>query len=157
MDTPHSARIAGLLDAYLAADYRWELDGRWRHLRIGDPAPEVDAAFPDAAGYALLSAWNPQSIPCDEADNRRADEALRARLAAQGYRCRAAFASAQDRSWRERGWLALDLAPDALDGLARRFGQLGTLGWRRGEPVRLRMDAAAPADAARHDCIDWLK
>lgn len=157
MDTPARARIAGLLDAYLAADYRWERDGRWRHLRIGQRAPELDAAFPASARYALLSAWNPQSIPCDEADNRRADEALRAWLAAQGHRCRAAFASARDRSWREPGWLVLDLAPDALDGLACRFGQLGTLGWRRGEPVRLRMDAAAPEDATRHDCVDWLK
>ena len=28
-------RIAGLVHAYLAAEYRWECDGEWLDLRIG--------------------------------------------------------------------------------------------------------------------------
>ena len=44
-----------------------------------------------------------------------------------------------------------------FDALSRRFGQLGTLFWQREQPVRLRMDAAAPASAAGHAFIDWLK
>ena len=50
------ARIATLLDAYLAASYRWEYDGDWHDLAVGAPAPRVDATFPEARCYALLSA-----------------------------------------------------------------------------------------------------
>ena len=40
--------------------------------------------------------------------------------------------------------------------LARRFGQLGTLSWRRGEPIRLRMYTTRPVAVEAHDQIDWL-
>lgn len=152
-----AARIAELTAAYLAADYRWELDGQWRWLRIGEPAPEVEAAFPDATRFALLSAWDPHSVPRPEPENRRADEALHSRLAAGPYPLRAAFSSAPDRSWREPSWLVVGMPPEPLDDLTRRFGQLGTLFWRRGAAVRLRMDAAAPPEYSDHPAIDWLK
>lgn len=150
-------RIAELASAYLAADYRWELDGEWRWLRIGAPAPEIDAAFVDATRFALLSAWDPHSIPRPEPENRRADEALRFQLAAGPYPFRAAFSSAPDRSWREPSWLVIGMPREPLDQLGRRFGQLGTLHWRRGAPVRLRMNAAAPPEFSGHPDIDWLK
>ena len=36
-------RIADLVRAYLAAEYRWERDGDWLDLRLGAPAPAVRA------------------------------------------------------------------------------------------------------------------
>ena len=151
------ARIAALLDAYLAADYRWEFQGDWRGLAIGEPAPDVDAAFPSTRRYALLSAWHPHSVVRDEGVNRAEDARLHELIRATGLACRPAFSSANDRSWREPSWLVLDMPADALDGMSREFGQLGTLAWERGGRVRLRMDAAAPAGYADTRCVDWLR
>jgi hypothetical protein len=152
------ARVHELALAYLDAEYRWELDGRWHALAVG--APPGDAftrAHPDARSLGLLSAWNPQSAERPEALNREADAAMQATLEAAGLAHRPAFAAARNRSWREPGWLVVDMPPPTLDALARRFDQLGTLHWQRGGPVRLRMYAAPPGDAAGlPDCIDWL-
>ena len=157
MHRPPPSRIAGLLEAYLLADYRWEADGRWRWLRIGEPAPEVDAAFAQARRYGLISACNPHSLVREDAVNRREDAELHRLLEREGLGSRPAFSSAPDRSWREPGWLVPDIAPGALDALARRFGQLGTLHWTRGQAVRLRMDAVAPPGQPAHPCVDWLR
>lgn len=157
MEKPSSSRIAELLQAYLHADYRWELDGTWYRLRVGTSAPEIDAAFPEATCFALLSAWDPHSVVRGQAANRAADAALHDQLSLAPYPYRAAFSSAPDRSWREPSWLVIGMPTEALDALGRRFGQLGTLFWRRGEPVRLRMDAAAPPEESGRDCVDWLK
>ena len=150
-------RIATLLDAYLAASYRWEYDGDWHDLAVGEPAPRVDAAFPAAQRYALLSAWHPHSVIREEDVNRAEDARLHASIRAAGLACRPAFSAAADRSWREPGWLVVDMPQAALDRLARRFGQLGTLSWERGAPVRLRMDASAPPSRAGAAWVDWLK
>lgn len=157
MSSARAADIAFLLDAYLQADYRWQSQGHWHRIAVGARAPGVDAAFPDAARFALLSAWNPGSVARDDARNRAEDAALRRTIDDAGLRCQPAFSSARDRSWREPGWLVLDLGPSALDALARRFGQLGTLAWKRGEAVRLRMDAAAPPGLGATPAVDWLK
>ena len=151
------ARISALVDAYLKADYRWELDGNWRRFHVGAPATEIEEAFPDAERFALVSAWDPHSIPRDEAANRAEDETLHQLIAGMSYPRRPGFSSAPDRTWREPSWLAIGMPTGVLDALARRFGQLGTLGWERGQPVRLRMDAAPPPGQAGHDCVDWLK
>lgn len=148
-------RIAALLDAYLAADYRWEYDGEWRRLAIGETAPAVDAAFPSARCYALLSAWHPHSVIRDEGVNRTEDARLYEWIRTAGLACRPAFSSASDRSWREPGWLVVDLPPEPLDRLARGFGQLGTLAWARGQRIRLRMDALPPPGLATHPDVDW--
>ena len=154
-------RVAGLLFAYLAADYRWQHDGHWHDLRIGLPAPGPELAHPRTGAFALLSAWDPQSVPRPEASNRRADQALHGALLASGRDFVPAFSSAPDRSWREPSWLAMDLDPDDLDALARRFGQLGVLAWRRGEPVRLRMFAQRPDrlddPLERLGYVDWVE
>lgn len=150
-------RIARLLDAYLLAHYRWENDGEWRWLRVGEPSPELETAFPQARRFALLSAWDPHSEVRDKAVNQREDAELHRLLVAGGYTVRAAFSSAPDRSWREPSWLVLDIDDDSLDALGRRFGQLATLGWARGGMVRLRMNTAAPQGCSAFPCVDWLK
>lgn len=154
-------RVAGLLLAYLAADYRWQHGGQWHDLRIGLPAPGPELAYPEAGGFALLSAWDPQSVPRPEATNRRADQALHGALLASGRIFVPAFSSAPDRSWREPSWLVMDLAMDDLDALGRRFGQLGMVAWRRGEAVRLRMLAPRPDrlddPLERLAYVDWVE
>ena len=153
LDGPRTSELAS---AYLAADYRWEHDGEWRWLRIGVPAPEIDSAFPEFTRFTLLSAWNPHSLERPESDNRFVDVALKSQLSASPYAFRAAFSSAPDRSWREPSWLVAGIPVEPLDDLGRRFGQLGTLYWQRGEPIRLRMYAAPPAGFESHPDIDWL-
>jgi hypothetical protein len=148
-------RIQELALAYVEAEYRWERDGRWHALAVGaPPGDQFMRAHRNTHGLGLLSAWNPQSVERAEALNRVADAALQAALEGTGLVHRPAFSAARNRSWREPGWLVLDMPVSTLDALARRFDQLGTLYWERGGPVRLRMYAADPG-AGLPECIDW--
>lgn len=173
---PEDARIIDLTHAYLDADYRWERDGDWHRLQIGAPAPELESVFPAGREFGFLSAWNPASIEQPDTVNRAADAAMHAALSERGIEMRPGFSSARNRSWREPSWVTIDLPRDELDVLSRRFRQLATLYWRRGEPIRLRMDHARPpaldgtrldraglpedtptrAVIANLDCVDWL-
>lgn len=151
------ARIAELMHAYLAAEYRWELDGRWLDLRIGAPTPEVWARFPDAACAGLLSAWDPCSVPQPESTNREADRRLHRDLIETGLPLRAAFSSAANRTWREPSWLVMGMSAPAFDALSRRYDQLATLYWTPDAAIRLRVDAARPANAPDDRRIEWLR
>ncbi|MCA0393793.1 MAG: DUF3293 domain-containing protein [Proteobacteria bacterium] len=151
------ARVAELLHAFLAAEYRWQHDGGWHDIIIGLPTPGLELAFPDATTFGALSAWNPLSIERSRDENRLADEALHDALVASGHAYLPAFASARNRSWREPSWLVFGMGTDEFDALSRRFGQLGTLWWRPGTHVRLRMDATRPADMPDEPNVDWLK
>ena len=153
---PADPRIASLLQSYHAADYRWEFNGRWHPLSIGTAAPSLDEAFPQAATFGLLSAWNPYSVERPEDVNRTEDARLLAQLEATGLVFRAAFSSARNRTWREPSWIVMDMPVDAFDALARGHGQLATVHARRGEPVRLRMYRPEPAGCAGFDCVDWV-
>ena len=151
------AKIAELVRAYLAAEYRWELDGEWLNLRIGDNAPALRQRYPDARHFGLLSAWDPHSIPRPEPVNRSADDALHAALLASGCGFRPAFSSASNRSWREPSWLVVDMPVAELDALSRAHGQLATLYWPAHGPVRMRVDAIRPRAYEGHTAVDWLK
>ena len=151
------ARIAELTRAYLAAEYRWELDGDWLNLHLGEPAPVINRRFPDAAQFGLLSAWNPYSIQRPEAVNHAADDALQQDLLDSGRVFRPAFSSAVNRSWREPSWLVIDIPFVELDALSRRYGQLATLYSTAQGAVRMRVDAARPYAFERHIDIDWLR
>lgn len=156
---PQSAsptRIAALAASYLAADYRWEHDGVWRRLAIGEPAPELDAAFPDASCFGLMTAANPGQQMRADIDNRSADRALQRRMDLEGIQYRPAFVAAPNRVWRAYNWLLVAPEAHAFDALARDFGQIGTLLWSHGAPVRLRMQASAPAACADHPWVDWV-
>lgn len=156
---PHGAspdRIAQLIASYLAADYRWEHDGVWHRLVIGEPAPELDAAFPDVHRFGLMTAANPGQQMRADINNRSADHALQRRMDALGLRYRPAFVAARNRVWRAYNWLLVGPEIEAFDALARDFGQIGTLLWSQGMPVRLRMRASAPAACAGHPWVDWV-
>lgn len=149
-------RIARLVANYLVADYRWEHDGVWRALRIGEPAPDVDAAFPDAVRFGLMTAANPGQQLRADIDNRSADRALQRCLDQHGLRYRPAFVAATNRVWRAYNWLVVAPEIEVFDALARDFGQVGTLLWPRGAPVRLRMHAAVPPAFGGHPHVDWI-
>ena len=151
-----NARIVALVQAYLDADYRWEQLGEWRPLRVGETASEIDDAFPEASCFGLVSAWNPQSVPRLGPQNRSADQAIHLQLIETGVICRPACSSARDRSWREPSWMVVDMPLDPQDALARRFGQLGTLWWPRGEAVRLRLYSRQPPVVTDHPFVDWV-
>jgi hypothetical protein len=149
-------RIAQLAASYLVADYRWEHDGVWRPLRIGEPASDVDSAFPDAARFGLLTAANPGQQLRADIDNRSADRALQRSMDQHGLHYRPAFVAATNRVWRAYNWLVVAPEVEVFDALTRDFGQIGTLLWPRGASVRLRMHAAMPATCAADPRVDWV-
>jgi hypothetical protein len=148
--------VLELMHAYLDAEYRFAHGGEWPLLAIGYPAPDLEAAFPDASAFGLLSAWNPHSVERPEQTNRAADAALHIALRDSGARFLPGISSARNRSWREPSWVTIDLPLEQLDALSRRFGQLGTLYCRRGEAFRLRMYADRPARVADDLPVDWM-
>lgn len=155
--TPTPSHVAELVRSYLDANYRWKHKDDWHDVQIGLPVPALEMLHPDTDGFGLLSAWNPHSVERSDVENRREDAALHQLLVDANHTFRPAFASAHNRSWREPGWVVIDLPLEEFDLLSRQFGQLGTLWWTQGCPVRLRIDAPRPEafDGDRH--IDWLQ
>lgn len=146
---------AALAAAYRAARYVAHLSGATRAIAVGERAVDVETAI-DVDSFAFITAWNPRSEPRDEGANRVGEASLAAELDALGVRRWPMLASDADGGHVEQGWLLADIDVDVLDGLARAFDPAGTLYWRRGEPVRLRMSVAAPP-GARPDATDWLE
>ncbi|GAB2618302.1 DUF3293 domain-containing protein [Novilysobacter erysipheiresistens] len=148
-----------LATAYAVARYAVRLDGDTLPLRVGEPAPDLEAYWP-AECYTFITAWNPASEPHSDDANQTADALMVAQLDAAGVQRLAAWAEDPDGEWREPGWLLADMDNDLVDRLAHEFGQAGVLRWRRGEPVRLRMlverprDSDVPAEVA--DFTDWV-
>jgi len=148
-----------LATAYAAARYAVRLDGDTLPLRVGQPAPDLEAYWP-ANGYTFITAWNPASEPHSDEANQTADALMVAQLDAAGVQRLAAWAEDPDGEWREPGWLLADLDNDLVDRLAHEFGQAGVLRWQRGEPVRLRMLVERPRDGrmatAAAGFTDWV-
>lgn len=155
-ERPDAGRLAGLPAIYLAADYRYELGGDWLPFRIGEPTPALDAAYPTARYFGMLTASNPGFVPRSDEDNRAADRALQRTLDRMGLAYRPGFAAVRNRNQKAYNWLVVDPSPEDFAGLGRAYGQIGTLFWERGGPVRLRMRAERPAGVAAHPFIDWV-
>lgn len=155
--SPEPRRIEALVRAYLAADYGWRAGDAWSPLRIGTRATALEARFPQARCFAVITAWDPQSIPRAEALNRAADAELQAALRDAGVDIVPACSASPDGQWREPGWLVCDLPVEALDALARRHGQLGTLCWPAGWAVRMRIGAICPPALVGCPDIDWYR
>lgn len=151
-----ASHLVGLPAIYMAAEYKWELDGRWSLLRIGEAAPELDAAFPEAQRFGMLTASNPGYLMRSDEDNRTADHTLQRELEQRGLSHRPGIAIAHNRAWKAYNWLVIGPEEPDFDNLGRQFGQIGTLLWSRSEPVRLRMRAQRPDSLLNHAFIDWV-
>ncbi len=144
-----------LAEAWLAAHYHACAGPAHWPLRIGAPAPALEAAWP-ARSYLLITAWNPPGQRRSDVDNRAADARLRRRLDDAGRACIRASADDGAGGWREPGWLVADLHADEADHWAREFEQGGVLFWFAGAPVTLRLQWTRPADAPDSTAIAWV-
>ena len=147
-------RIAALAGEYLLAHYFVALGKREWLFQVGQHADEVERQL-IADSYLFITGWNPASRVLDAAQNLAAGEILQTRLLDAGHAAYPALGCDADGGGIERGHLVLDVPLAQADALAREFGQLGTLYWRHGDPVRLRMLAPRPPGFPEHPHIDW--
>jgi hypothetical protein len=144
---------------YLRAQYEFQHANREFCVHVGNAMPVLAGCAPGLP-YALLTAWNPGSVPLERAANEVAQARLRARLAALGVALDPALGRDADATWVEPSVLALGLGLADADACARAFGQNGILAGRLGEPVRLRLyrpDWRAAAARAKLDLgfVEW--
>lgn len=147
-------QTAALATAYALAHYFVTIGHREWLFGVGQPAVDVEREL-GAGHYLFITAWNPPSAANSMADNLAADERLQARLKEAGFRHHSALGCNAQGGAVEYGWVVLEMPLESGDALAREFGQAGTLYWKRGEPVRLRMLSPRPADLAEQAHIDW--
>jgi hypothetical protein len=110
----------GVLAAYLATTWTVESPGGPLRVRPGEPAP------PALRPSAVVTAYNPASHRRSADENRRADEALRARIAARGHAPRRTLARGNDDpscAWDEPGWCIAGEVRDDAVRLGAEFGQ----------------------------------
>lgn len=148
--------VAALADIYAEAHFFVAIGSREWLFHVGESPADIERQLA-ADSYLFITAWNPRSQPLSPEQNRHANERLLRRLAELGCTSPHPTLACGDRGEAtELGWLATNLSPETADALAREFDQLGTLYWRHGEPVRMRMQAAMPAGYAGHTHIDWV-
>ncbi|MET4700503.1 hypothetical protein ABIE65_003543 [Constrictibacter sp. MBR-5] len=123
-----------LAAAYAATSYDVLADGRRVCVRLGRPAPALDALLArlGAASGTFVTAWNPRSRPRPSPVNARAHRRMAARLDAAGLRRLPHEGRSLDGRWRERGFLVLDLADRDALALAEAFGQNAVVRIARG-------------------------
>lgn len=125
-----------LRDAYLAAVYRVLAPGETIELAAGRPAiglAPVVGGWP----WALVTAWNPGSVPRPAEENREAQRRLEDEIAALDLRTLPTEASDARGAFREPGLLVIGIEPDAAVALARRHGQAAILAGRGPGTVQL--------------------
>lgn len=152
----HLVDAIDLARAYVAADYAVDLGTAWQPVQVGAGAADLEIAWP-APSYAFITAWNPASLPRGERENRDADARLCTRLDEAGAGRTPMRAQDARGAWLEPGWLVGGLDADAIDALAREFGQAGVLFWERASPVRLRMLLTPPRNRPDLPCVDWVE
>lgn len=82
-----------------------------------------DPPDPLPAFFAIVTAWNPDGMPADEAANRRADEVLHRELVELGLAPFRITGCSPDLSHREPGWAVVLSKVEAI-ALGRRHRQL---------------------------------
>ena len=148
------SQVATLATAYALAHYFVTIGHREWLFGVGQHAVDVEREL-GAGQYLFITAWTPPSSANTVAENLAADERLQARLKEAGFRHHSALGCNAQGGAVEYGWMVLDVPLESGDALAREFGQAGTLYWRRGEPVCLRMLSPRPAGIDEQPHIDW--
>lgn len=131
---------AALENAYERCDYTISLPDGETVVHAGSLTPVLDRwlATQPVQHWALLTAANPWSSRCDEADNRHALAALRALLTQRGLTVLDAGNRAADADWSEPSLLCAGLAAEDALRIGAAFGQNAILTGAAGEVARLR-------------------
>lgn len=151
-DTQEAAQLAAF---YLAAHYFVSVGHREWLFGVGQCAADLEREL-GGSQYLFITAWNPASASATVNANLAADERLQARLKASGCEYHSALGSNAQGGAVEYGWVVVDVPEETGDAWAREFGQAGTLRWRRGEAVRLRMLRPPPLEADDAAHTDWV-
>jgi hypothetical protein len=107
---------------------------------IGSRSPALDAllAREGVTVGVFVTAWNPESRPTPEPENRRAAARLAAEVAALGLHALPHRGEGDDPGWPpEEGLFVLGLAEADAVALAERYRQNAVVVVERGEPARL--------------------
>jgi Protein of unknown function (DUF3293) len=119
----------GLRKAYLQTAYVVRAPQGVHALRIGATHPAFDAEV-EAAGarsWAVVTAWNPGSLPRTAEENVLAQGELLRVTALLGLVVWAAEGKADGGGWREESVCILDVEAAAAVALGRQFGQLAVV------------------------------
>jgi hypothetical protein len=129
----------GLRKAYFQTAYVVRAPQGVHALRIGASHPAFDAEL-EAAGahcWAVVTAWNPGSLPRTAEANAAAQGALVKAVVELGLSAWAAEGKADAGGWREESLCILDLETAGAVALGRRFGQLAVVVGRRSAAAQL--------------------
>jgi len=128
--------------AYRQTLYRILVDGAPIERRIGQADPDADERLRREAGcrrcWALVTAWNPGSLPCDESLNRQWQARLQQRLAQLGQPHFPALHRSPAGDWPdEESFLLIDPPPGRAAALGQAFGQVAVVTATLGEAPQL--------------------
>lgn len=132
--------MTDLQAAYRATRYHARDGDRLLTTRVGSSSPDLDAvlAREGVACGVFITAWNPESRPTPEAENRRAAELLAAEVAALGLHALPHQGEGDDPDWPpEEGLFVLGLAEADAATLAERYRQNAIVIVERGKTARL--------------------
>ncbi len=149
------AERARLATAWAAAHYFVTVGREEWLFCVGMTAPDVERQLM-AERYLFITAWNPPPGESPRAFNDEAHLRLQRRIEALGFDYHPSLGCNNQGGMVEHGWCVLDPTEAQADALALEFGQGGTLLWRAGEPVRLRMMWPRPPQADDEPHTDWM-
>jgi Protein of unknown function (DUF3293) len=135
----------GLRKAYLQTAYVVRAPQGVHALRIGSRHPAFDAEV-QAAGarqWAVVTAWNPGSLPRPTEENALAQAELLRDVAELGLLAWAAEGKADGGGWREESVCVLAMEPAGAVALGRKFRQLAVVVGQLGEAAQLLAVAVA--------------
>lgn len=134
---PASPEQDALRAAFSAAEYRVCIGGHELVLKVGMHHPGLDRAI-EERDWAIVTAFNPQGRRVGDADNRRADAALRAEVKGRGMLAYPATNCDPRGRWPdEPGLLIAGARADETESIGRRYGQAALLVGRSGQPAML--------------------
>ena len=117
-----------LIDTYRTAIYRVDTPGGVITFYIDRPSPELDRLHRDmqVQGSAFLTAYHPYSVPANDEENEKAQQALLAELRERGYRWLEGAGEDAKAEWpAEPSVLVLGMTEPQATELAARFRQNG--------------------------------
>lgn len=119
-----------LLQAFARTDYRVDFGAATLGVRIGQRQPALDERL-GCRPWLIVTAFNPQGRPCDEADNRRRHRNLIEHAEQLEAIAVPAVNRDPDGRWPdEPSVLICDQAPAARSEMARRYDQAAlVVGW----------------------------